>query len=290
MKNKKTYWIIMLISLLQITSCYRNKYHPPQNLRELTATELIESAKGLMVFSQKDAIYKNQYGEIITKDSLNRMKYGCFNHLYFAKYVNEYNNIVEIVIRPATQAELETKARISLALEKEPIVKLVNIDCSKIGKILDTIYEIDQGMRQNGNSIDKAVEHQILNKAISIIENCGMPTLNNVNEHQMTGLWLVFQHTHHNIRKKYFPLFVESAEKGDLKMSQIALMEDRILMTEGKPQKYGSQVRAGCKTDWELYNLEDPETVDKRRLRMGMKPLKDYLINFGIDFSVEQIE
>ena len=282
--------ITILFSVLFIISCSQKKNYHPHDLRELTEKELIESAKGIKVFNQKNAIYKDQYGDIITVDSLKSMKYGCFNNMYFAKYVNKDDDVKEIVIRPATQLELETKAKISLAWEKEPNIKIIDIDCNEIGQLLDTIYELDQGMRQNGNLIDTAIEHQILNKSISIIENCGMPTLNEVNEHQMMGLWLVFQHTHHNIRKKYFPLFVESAEKGDLKMSQIALMEDRILMMEGKPQTYGSQVQAGCTTDWELYNLANPETVDKRRLKMGMKPLKEYLLDFGIDFEVEQKE
>jgi hypothetical protein len=282
--------ISIILSVFVFISCDPKRNYHPNDLRELTEEELIESAKGNKVFTQKNAIYKDNNGEIIPADSLRNMKYGCFNNLYFAKYVNENNDIIEVVLRPATQLELETKAKISLAWLKEPNVKIVEIDCNKIGQILDTIYELDQGMRQNGNSIDTAIENQILNKAISIVENCGMPTLNDVTEHQMMGLWLVFQHTHHNIRKRYFPLFIKSAENGDLKMSQIALMEDRILMMEGKPQKYGSQVQAGCTTDWELYNLANPETVDKRRLKMGMIPLKDYLIDFGINFEVEQIE
>jgi hypothetical protein len=286
----KSKLISIILSVFVFVSCEQNKNYQPNDLRELTEEELIESVKGSKVFNQKNAIYKDINGEIIPADSLRNMNYGCFNNLYFAKYVNENNDIIEIVLRPATQLELETKAKMSLAWLKEPNVKIVEIDCNKIGQILDTIYELDQGMRQNGNSIDTAIENQILNKAISIVENCGMPTLNDVTEHQMMGLWLVFQHTHHNIRKRYFPLFIKSAENGDLKMSQIALMEDRILMMEGKPQKYGSQVQAGCTTDWELYNLANPETVDKRRLKMGMIPLKDYLIDFGINFEVEQIE
>lgn len=287
MKKK---WIVGLSLVFLIFSCNQNTFYKPDGLRELTLDELIDIEKGIKEYKRNNTVYKNMYGQVLSKDSLNKVKYGCFNHIYFAKYINKKNEIVEIVLRPTTQKDLEAKAQISLSWEKEHKVKIVEIDCNKIGQILDTIYELDQGMRQNGNSIDSAIEHQILNKAISIVENCGMPTLNNVTEHQMMGLWLVFQHTHHNIRKKYFPLFVKSAEKGDLEMSQIALMEDRILMKEGKPQKYGSQVQQGCTTDWELYNLANPETVDKRRLKMGMIPLKEYLLDFGISFEVEQIE
>lgn len=280
--------ISSFISVILLISCGQIKYYQPHNLRELTEKELIESVNGIKVFDRKNATYKNQNGETISLDSLRTLKYGCFNNLYFAEYVDKDNNIVEVVVRPASQREHEINAKICLAWEKEPGVKVSNIDCNEIGQILDSIYESDQEMRKNGNLIDTTIEHQNLNKAVSIIEKCGMPTLNEVNEHQMMGLWLVFQHTHHNIMKKYFPLFVKSAEKGDLKLSQIALMEDRILMMEGKPQKYGSQVQEGCTTAFQLYNLAHPETVDKRRFKMGMIPLKDYLIDFGIDFEVEQ--
>ena len=290
MRNIKIIWLVEISLVILLLYCNQNTFYQPEDLSELTEAELFDAENGIKEYSQNNVVYKNKFGHILSFDSLRKVKYGCFNNIFFAKYINEKNEIVEIVLRPATQNELETKAKISLAWEKQPVIKLEEVDCKEIGQILDTIYELDQGMRQNGNLIDTAIEHKCLNKAISIIENCGIPTLNEVNEHQMTALWLVFQHTHHNIRKQYFPLFLKSAENGDLKMSQIALMIDRMLMQEGKPQKYGSQVQAGCQTDWELYNLENPETVNKRRFEMGMIPLKEYLHNYGIKFEVEQSE
>ena len=76
----------------------------------------------------------------------------------------------------------------------------------------------------------------------------------------------------------------------DLELSQMALMEDRILMREGKPQKYGSQIQAGCKTKWELYPLKNPETVNKRRAEVGLQPLEEYVKQYGIEFSIKQLD
>ena len=280
--------ILFLLLIIFSISCKNNVYKP-SHLRKLTDDELIDAEINNRQFNQKHAVYKNQIGEIISLDSIRKINYPCFNQFVFDKYVNENNEVIEIIIRPATQHDLEVKAKISLAFFKEPEIEIVDIDCNKIGETLDTIHFLDQEMRRNGNSIDYEIEHQCLNKVISIINECGMPTLNEVNEQQMTTIWLIFQHTHHNIMKKYFPLLLKSAKNGDLKMAHIALMLDRILMNEGKPQQYGSQVQAGCKSKWELYNLAKPEMVNQRRSEMGLGPLEDYLKEYGIDFNVKQI-
>jgi hypothetical protein len=46
-------------------------------------------------------------------------------------------------------------------------------------------------------------------------------------------------------------------------------MEDRILMMAGKPQIHGSQISENRETkEWELYELDKPESVDKRRAEL----------------------
>ena len=54
------------------------------------------------------------------------------------------------------------------------------------------------------------------------------------------------------------------------------MMDDRIAMFEGRPQKYGSQIVEG-----RLYRLLDPEKVDMWRSEMDMQPLDDYLRQMG---------
>jgi hypothetical protein len=88
---------------------------------------------------------------------------------------------------------------------------------------------------------------------------------------------LGLQHTNKKYRKKYFPQIEEAVKNGDLSKEQYALMKDRILMDEGKPQIYGSQIKGD-----KLYKLENPETVNERRKEMGMGTIEDYLGNFNI--------
>ena len=55
-----------------------------------------------------------------------------------------------------------------------------------------------------------------------------------------------------------------------------ALLTDRVLLRQGKSQRYGSQFQMG-KNGLEPSPIEDETNVDARRAQMGMMPLADYL-------------
>ena len=195
-----------------------------------------------------------------------------------------------MIIRKATPKDKEFNVKLLKALNYEPPIKIIDIDCAKKPEILEKIYVLDQNMRLNGN-YDPKIDRQNLIKVVSLIENFGMPTSKEISKKQMSAIWLVFQHADNTNRKKYFPLLKKACKNGDLKKSQIALMEDRILMMEGKPQIYGSQISENRKTgELELYNLENPEYVDKRRAEVGLGSLKECVKNWNIEFNIKQSE
>jgi len=160
-------------------------------------------------------------------------------------------------------------------------VDIIEVDCSKKREILSEVLESDQRIRKSNELIKYAKEdHRNQELVISIIEKCGMPTLNEVSQKHMNAIWLGLQHTTAEYRKKYFPKIEQAVKNGELSKEQYALMKDRILMDEGKPQIYGSQIK-----DNKLYKLENPETVNERRKEMGMGTIEDYLRNFNIQFN-----
>ena len=160
-------------------------------------------------------------------------------------------------------------------------VDIIEVDCSKKSQILSEVLESDQRIRKSNEFIKYAKEdHRNQELVISIIEKCGMPTLKEVDQKQMDAIWLGLQHSTKEIRKKYFPQIEKAVKNGDLSKQQYALMKDRILMDEGKPQIFGSQIKNG-----KLYDLEDPKTVNERRQEMGLEPIEDYLKRFNITFD-----
>ena len=98
--------------------------------------------------------------------------------------------------------------------------------------------------------------------------------------------WLVIQHAPVELERKYLPEFQKAAARGDVAPSQVAMMEDRISMFEGKPQKYGSQLVEGAYGARVVYTLLNPEKVDVWRKEVGLEPLAEYLKNMGASMPV----
>lgn len=91
-----------------------------------------------------------------------------------------------------------------------------------------------------------------------------------------SAFWVVIQHSTLELQQKYLPIFQKAVKNGDLQPSSVAMMEDRINMFQGKPQKYGSQIRNG-----RVWMLLDESKVDQWRAQVGMKPLGEYLRKMG---------
>lgn len=87
------------------------------------------------------------------------------------------------------------------------------------------------------------------------------------------SIYLTIQHAQNNeIRMKYFPLLKNSAEKGESDITDMATMQDRILVESGKAQIYGTQSRM-VNNELEYYPIEDPKNVNKRRKEVGLNKI-----------------
>lgn len=58
---------------------------------------------------------------------------------------------------------------------------------------------------------------------------------------------------------------------------QLAYLDDRIRVFEDKPQRYGTQLRAGADGRAEPCPLEDPQNVEALRREVGLPPLAELL-------------
>ncbi|MEX0996327.1 MAG: DUF6624 domain-containing protein [Flavobacteriaceae bacterium] len=280
----KIYIYSLLIVFLN--SCKDNAYNP-EGLTKLSDTELIDRAKQKKFPDLEALVVKNEKGEIISLDSVRNIQNP--DEWTTDSYVDKNGQVKELILRKATAHDKELIERIQKAVEYQPTIELVHVDCEQKQEILQKVFESDQSMRTDGRTINPEIDRQNLTTVISLIEKCGMPTLDEVDVVQMRAIWLVFQHGDNANRKKYLPLLEQSAKNGDLKKTQIAMMKDRTMMMDGEPQVYGTQVtKKGNK--WVLYELSNPETVNKRRSEMGFEPLQDYLKRWDIEFNVEQEE
>ncbi len=278
------YKILIFSIFIAFSSC-KEKNYEPNGLTKLSNTQIIEKAKNKDFPDIEKIVFKTDKGEVVSIDSLQ----ANYDEKEWAAdwYADKNGDVKEFVLRKATEKDKILKQKIKEVVEYQPPIELVDIDCEKVQEILQNVFDSDQGMRTNGGDINPITDRENLATVISLIEKCGMPTLKEVNDVQMSAIWVVFQHGDNVNRKKYLPLLEKSAKNGDLKATQIAMMKDRTLMNDGEPQVYGTQVtRNGDK--WVLYSLENPETVNKRRAEMGFEPLQDYLKRWDIEFNIKQ--
>ena len=101
--------------------------------------------------------------------------------------------------------------------------------------------------------------------------------------------FLIVQHADLDFQKKTLPVIEKYCKINEADWENYCLMKDRVLMKDGKPQIYGSQVKSTTFTNkFELYEIEDPSNVDKRRKEKGLIPLNEYLTTWNIEFKVPQ--
>jgi len=108
----------------------------------------------------------------------------------------------------------------------------------------------------------------------SIIDQYGWLSQNEVGSKGNSALWLVIQHADLETQEKYLPIMRKAVENGKAKISELAYLEDRILMRHGKKQLYGTQYQLNKKTNqMELWEIEDPVNLNKRRESLGLPPM-----------------
>jgi hypothetical protein len=112
------------------------------------------------------------------------------------------------------------------------------------------------------------------------------PRLTNVGSEAVMAAYLVAMHTNDGSQKKYLPMIRQSCEENELPWLRYALIYDRCLFNEKKPQKYGTHTIYNEQSRTEnLYPLEDETRVDEWRKEIGLEPLSEYLEKLHIPYQ-----
>ncbi|HYC76733.1 MAG TPA: DUF6624 domain-containing protein, partial [Planctomycetota bacterium] len=107
----------------------------------------------------------------------------------------------------------------------------------------------------------------------ALIATRGWPEKSVVTAEGATAAFLVIQHSSLPVMEKYLPVMREAAASDEMSKSQLAMLEDRVLMFNGKPQLYGTQLKYNEATGKpELAPIEDEANVEARRKAVGLGP------------------
>jgi hypothetical protein len=116
-----------------------------------------------------------------------------------------------------------------------------------------------------------------------IIQQYGWPGITLVGADGEEAAWRIAQHSigEPEFMRNVLQLLQIAAEKGEAPLWQVAMMEDRIRLFEGRLQLYGTSF------DWDEEGLMSPypaienlESVDRRREQVGLPPLKDVIARY----------
>jgi hypothetical protein len=180
-----------------------------------------------------------------------------------------------------------------------------NLDMSLVA-ILDTVYLEDQKSRQKINVVankygwqseETKSFRQIMVKKDSlnlirvekILNERGWLGEEIIGHYGNLSIFLVIQHSGIETQIKYLPMMREAVKKGNAFSGNLALLEDRVALRQGKKQIYGSQIeRDEITGESYVLPLEDPDNVDQRRAEAGLDKLQDYLSTFGMKWDVEE--
>jgi len=155
-------------------------------------------------------------------------------------------------------------------LEQAPRMAFNQIDPSKIpaadrNNALTAIW-------QQINSIDEANQQALL----AMLPPEGWFMIDKYGKEASRAAFLIVQHANPELWRRFAPVLEPLAAKGEVAGGDFALMYDRLALSEGRKQRYGSQIKCeGGK--WVPLPLEDPEGVDRRRATLGMAPQSEYL-------------
>lgn len=205
------------------------------------------------------------------------------------KVLNEPQNYPEFQRTAGTSFEAGVRMKIRIQAEALGIDLILRAE-------LEKIHEEDQKYRRTSNPYSPGSPEHIafaeatlradslnLVKIEEILKIYGYPGKSLVGEVEASTAWLVIQHAPLEKQLQYFPMIEKAAQKGEIRKSDWALLLDRIRMRQGQPQVYGSQiVRDPDNGQWMLHPVEDEASVNKRRAEIGLEPLEDYALRFGI--------
>jgi hypothetical protein len=105
----------------------------------------------------------------------------------------------------------------------------------------------------------------------AIIDRHGWPGRSLVGADGASAAWLIAQHVgglQHEVLR-----LMQAQPPGEVSPTDLAMLEDRVLVSDGRPQRYATQLT------WanEFNPIEDIAHLDARRAEAGLPPLSVYL-------------
>ncbi|OGE31559.1 hypothetical protein A2631_01465 [Candidatus Daviesbacteria bacterium RIFCSPHIGHO2_01_FULL_44_29] len=149
----------------------------------------------------------------------------------------------------------------------------------KIKKEILIMVARDQNLRHSGKN-DQKIDRANTKKLKKIISQIGWPKISQVSKKVAAGVWLLVQHSDHDLRfqKQCLNLMKKAEKEGEADKKLAAYLTDRVLVNENKKQIYGTQFYKDKKTGNKLIPrpIKNLKQVNILRKSVGLGPLVSY--------------
>jgi hypothetical protein len=108
-----------------------------------------------------------------------------------------------------------------------------------------------------------------------ILDRFGLPTRDMVGPAGSDAAMLIVQHNW-PLQERVLRL-ARVLPPNQISPEKFAMLEDRVLVHQGKPQRFGSQFSAGPDGVFRFAPISDTVGLDARRAAVGMLPLSQYV-------------
>ncbi len=155
----------------------------------------------------------------------------------------------------------------------------LNIAPNELAREILEMFNEDQTARFTGVDPEKIKQIDTKNteRVKEMISEHGYPTIGKIGPEASHALWLLVQHADHdiNFQKKCLKL-MKKLPGSSINKTNIAYLEDRVRVGDGKPQLYGTQFYRNKDGKLVLRDIEEIENVDRRREQMNLGDLEEY--------------
>ncbi len=220
----------------------------------------------------------------------------------------EYNQKVELLLRfVKDSSEMYTLCSSLDKSIRDKLFKSMNSDCSiKVShpevrqtflvmavkdqfvrgrelKELINYYGVNQ--KDIKLSEEEEVDQTNQKRLKEFISKYGFPTRSMIGSKGMEAVFLIIQHSIQDKKwqKEMLDYIKSSVQSGEMKKSNYAYLFDRIMILEGKKQRFGTQIKNVNKAERKVvfFEIENFDDVDERRCKYDLMPLtlyKDFIL------------
>lgn len=171
--------------------------------------------------------------------------------------------------------------RIAVGKSTEPKLRQQLLDMAKADQAVRDEW-IKAGLKTRGGNdpaLKKlmAVDAANLKKLKPIIDREGFPRPEQVGIDGVNAAFILVQHANPAFQQQVLPQLEALHKQGLVSGQDLAMLTDRTLRAQNKPQRYGTQyISYDNSLQMKLQPTEDFAHVDARRASMGMPKLADY--------------